>query len=51
MILISAFTVMGGDVNLTFDHFYDGPAAIDALNKINKGYPNMTSLQSLGKSH
>lgn len=37
-------------VNLSFDHYYDGPAVMDALNKIVDNYPNLTELKSIGKS-
>ncbi len=44
------FNLTAGDVKLTFDHYYDGPAVIEALNKLHKGYPDLTELRSLGKS-
>jgi hypothetical protein len=40
----------GAKVNLTFDHFYDGPAVEAALRDLHAAYPDLTTLQSIGKS-
>jgi len=42
--------VHAGKVDLTFDHFYDGAAVIEALESLHDSYPNLTELRSLGKS-
>lgn len=39
-----------GDVRLTFDHYYDGPAVVQALRDLHEAYPSLTELQSIGKS-
>lgn len=44
------FTAAAKDVGLTFDHYYDWPAVIDALEKLNKAYPNLTKLDIIGQS-
>jgi hypothetical protein len=49
-ILLPLAAVQAAKVQLTFDHFYDGPAVIDALNKLHKAYPDLTELRSIGKS-
>ncbi len=49
LVLMTA-SLQAGDVKLTFDHFYDGPAVLDALEKLHKGYPDLTELRSIGKS-
>jgi len=41
---------LAGDVHLTFDHFYDGPAVVKALEDLHKAYPGLTELRSVGKS-
>ena len=54
MVIVSLCLLTGSalaeKVNLTFDHFYDGPAVTDALHRLHKAYPNLTELRSLGKS-
>ncbi len=45
-----AVGVNAADAKLTFDHFYDGPAVIEAVQTLNNAYPNLTELRSLGKS-
>ena len=40
----------GGRVPLTFDHYYDGPATVDAVKQLHDAYPELTELRSLGKS-
>ena len=51
MMIVFSFTVSQcGQVKLGFDHFYDGPAVNEALEKLHKGYPNMTELRSIGTS-
>ncbi len=42
--------VQAGPVKMTFDHFYDGPAVIAALESLHKAYPQLTDLRSIGKS-
>lgn len=37
-------------VNMTFDHFYDGPAVEAAVRELHAAYPNLTELRSIGKS-
>ncbi|HUV29730.1 MAG TPA: M14 family metallopeptidase [Acidobacteriota bacterium] len=37
-------------VKLTFDHFYDGPAVTEALERLHGAYPHLTELRSIGKS-
>jgi len=38
------------EVKLTFDHFYDGPAVVDALKSLHRAHPRLTELKVLGKS-
>ncbi len=45
-----ATSVSSEKLRLTFDHFYDGQAVIDAVHDLHKAYPNLTTLQSLGQS-
>jgi hypothetical protein len=49
-IVLMATSLQAEKVNLSFDHFYDGPALEAALESMNKEYPQLTDLQSLGKS-
>lgn len=37
-------------VKLTFDHFYDGPAVVQALEDLHETYPGLTELRSIGQS-
>jgi hypothetical protein len=37
-------------VPLTFDHYYDGPAMIEALNQLHAAYPTLTEVRSIGTS-
>jgi hypothetical protein len=39
-----------GKVQLTFDHFYDGHAVIEALRSLHEAYPGLTELRSIGTS-
>ena len=39
-----------GRVKLTFDHFYDHDAVVDALQQLVKAYPEITGLESIGTS-
>jgi len=48
--LLLASPAGGADLRLTFDHFYDGPAMEQALRDLNRAYPALTELRSLGKS-
>jgi hypothetical protein len=50
MIIMTASGVCAGKVNLTFDRYYDGPAVLDAMQRLHKTYPDMTDLVSIGKS-
>lgn len=49
-LVVMTASLQAGNVKLTFDHFYDGPAVLDALQKLQKGYPGLTELRSIGKS-
>ena len=53
-VLLSLCGTSGGiaaeRVQLTFDHYYDGPAVVAALHRLHDAYPDLTELQSLGKS-
>jgi len=37
-------------VNMSFDHFYDGPAVEAAVRDLHAAYPDLTELRSIGKS-
>ncbi|MBN2135815.1 MAG: hypothetical protein JW737_08805, partial [Acidobacteria bacterium] len=37
-------------VKLSFDHYYDGQSVFDAISSLNKAYPKLTTLTSIGKS-
>ncbi|MFH1699618.1 MAG: M14 family metallopeptidase [Candidatus Zixiibacteriota bacterium] len=57
ILMISACTVilltssaLAGKVNLSFDHYYNEAEIHDALKQLNKAYPELTELRSLGKS-
>ncbi len=55
LVLLFAFALFAGPVNaadlkLSFDHYYDGPAVIKALNDIHDAYPEMTKLKIIGQS-
>jgi len=48
---LEASAGMAGErVPLTFDHYYDGPAVVDAVHRLHEAYPDLTELRSLGKS-
>ncbi len=49
-LLLVATAGFASDSKLTFDHYYDGPAVMDALETLNKAFPNLTKLESIGKS-
>jgi murein tripeptide amidase MpaA len=49
-LVVFSISAYAGKVKLTFDHFYDGPAVVDALHQLHNAYPNLTDLRSLGKS-
>jgi hypothetical protein len=38
------------EVKLTFDHFYDGPAVVEAIKSLHRAHPGLTELKVLGKS-
>ena len=38
------------EVKLTFDHFYDGPAVVEAIKSLHRAHPRLTELKLLGKS-
>ncbi|UCC31623.1 MAG: hypothetical protein JSU86_04965 [Phycisphaerales bacterium] len=48
--VIPCAALAAGDAQLTFDHYYDGPAVEKALHDLHSAYPNLTGLESLGKS-
>jgi len=48
--LSASVSLASGRVPLTFDHYYDGPAVVDALHRLHEAYPELTELRSLGKS-
>lgn len=48
LLLPGMTSVFAGDVKLTFDHYYDGPAVAKAVQDLNKGYPNLTEVQVIG---
>lgn len=50
ILLLSSIASSKGKVDLTFDHYYDGPAVVDAVKKLNQAYPELTELKSLGKT-
>ena len=50
ILLIPIASIAAEKLHLTFDHFYDGPATIAALEAIHKAYPGLTELQTLGQS-
>jgi hypothetical protein len=54
IVLLSMATFLTGiqaeKVKLTFDHYYDGPAVIQALEDLHKAYPDLTELRSIGQS-
>jgi hypothetical protein len=50
IVLIFAPALRAGDVHLTFDHYYDGPATERALRDLHKAYPDLTELRSIGVS-
>lgn len=50
VMMVMAASLQAGKLNLTFDHFYDGPAMEAALESMNKAYPDLTELRSIGKS-
>ncbi len=49
-LLATAAPAMAGDVKLTFDHYYDRPAVIDACERLHAAYPGLTQLRSIGTS-
>jgi hypothetical protein len=53
LVLIGIFfstSLIAGDFKLTFDHYYDGPAVLKALEDLHDAYPQFTELRSIGKS-
>lgn len=48
--LALAAPAMAGDVKLTFDHYYDGPAVAAACERLHAAYPELTQLRSIGVS-
>src|SRR4030042_1980181 len=43
--------LISGEVNLSFDHFYDHAELTKALQALEKAYPQMATLQSIGKPY
>jgi len=48
--LAAAVPASAGGVKLTFDHYYDGPAVVDACRQLHAAYPHLTQLRSIGVS-
>jgi murein tripeptide amidase MpaA len=48
--VISSVSVSAGNVKLTWDHYYDGPAVLEAMRSLNSEYPGLTELRSIGLS-
>ncbi|UCC44737.1 MAG: hypothetical protein JSU65_02070 [Candidatus Zixiibacteriota bacterium] len=44
------FSPAADDTRLTFDHYYDGPAVLEALQYLNRTYSDYTELRSIGQS-
>ncbi|HUU45544.1 MAG TPA: M14 family metallopeptidase [Acidobacteriota bacterium] len=49
-VTLAAPRTLAGDVNLSFEHWYDGPAVEKALNDLRNAYPGLCQLQSIGQS-
>jgi murein tripeptide amidase MpaA len=49
-LFVNALQVHGEKVNLTFDHFYDGPAVVQALRDLHEAYTGLTEIRSIGQS-
>jgi len=47
---LMAASLSAQKVHLSFDHYYDGPAVMKALNDLHNAYPEFTELASIGKS-
>ncbi len=45
-----SFCLTAKEVRLTFDHYYDGPAVVQALRDMHAAYPRLTRLESLGQT-
>ena len=45
-----SFNTFAGEVTLSFDHFYDGPAVVKALKNLHDAYPQFTELRTIGTS-
>ena len=50
LVVISSVSVNAGSVKLTWDHFYDGPAVLEALKSLNSEYADLTELRVIGQS-
>ncbi|MFC1851165.1 M14 family metallopeptidase [candidate division CSSED10-310 bacterium] len=48
--LIFAAPLLAAKIKLTFDHYYDGPAVVKALHDLQRDYPELATLRSIGKS-
>lgn len=49
-ISLLASVVIAGKVDLSFDKYYNQAEILDALQRLNKAYPDFTDIQSIGKS-
>ncbi|MEZ5359311.1 MAG: M14 family metallopeptidase [Candidatus Zixiibacteriota bacterium] len=47
---LSVSTAFAQKPVLTFDHLYNNDQIVDALRLLNKAYPNLTTLESIGKT-
>jgi hypothetical protein len=43
-------SISSGQATLTFDHYYDGPAVVEALKTLHKKYGSLTELRVIGQS-
>lgn len=50
LLLILSLSASAGKVGLSWDHFYDAPAVMEALNELHNAYPDLTELKSIGVS-
>jgi hypothetical protein len=50
LIVVSSSSINAGTVKLTWDHFYDHDAVVEALENLHSAYPDLTELRSIGTS-